>query len=210
MNDEVYDKYKLAGKITAKARDFGVSLLKPGASFLEVADKIESKILEKGGSLAFPVNISVNEIAAHFSPKHDDDLVFKKDDVVKLDIGAHVDGFIADTAVTVEIGNNNYSKMIKASSDALDAAIKILKAGINLYEIGKIVQKTINSYGFKPIGNLTGHSMQRFILHAGMSVPNIPDEMYNGKPKDGDVLAIEPFATNGAGHVVSGPGSNIY
>lgn len=210
MNNEVYDKYILAGKIAAEARDFGISLLKPSTSCLDIANKIESKILEKGGGLAFPVNISINEVAAHFSPKHDDTLTLKKDDVVKLDIGAHVDGYIADTAVTVEIGNNNYNEMIKASSEALDAAIKILKAGITLYEIGKIVQKTITSYGYKPIDNLTGHSMQKYILHAGMSVPNIPDEIYNGKPKDGDVLAIEPFATNGAGHVISGPGSNIY
>jgi len=210
MNNEVYDKYKIAGKIAAEARDFGKTLLKPGASFLEIADKIESKIIEKGGGLAFPVNISINEVAAHFSPKHDDTITLKKDDVVKLDIGAHVDGYIADTAVTVEIGNNNYTKMIKASSDALDAAIKILKAGVNLYEIGKVVQETITAYGYKPVDNLTGHSIQRYILHAGMSIPNVSDEIYNAKPREGDVLAIEPFATNGAGHVISGSGSNIY
>jgi len=210
MNNEVYDKYKLAGRIAAEARTFGINLLKTGASYLEIANKIESKILEKGGGLAFPVNISINEIAAHYTPKHDDTITINKDDVVKLDIGAHVDGYIADTAVTVEIGNNCYNEMIKASSDALDAAINLIKAGINLYEIGKTVQQTIASYGYKPIDNLTGHSMQRYILHAGMSIPNVSDEIYKSKPNAGDVLAIEPFATNGAGHVVSGPGSNIY
>jgi methionyl aminopeptidase len=210
MNNEVHDKYKLAGRIAADARDFGVNLLKPGASYLDIANKIESKILEEGGGLAFPVNISINEVAAHYSPKHDDTITLKKDDVVKLDIGAHIDGYIADTAVTIEIGNNKYNEMIKASSDALDAAINLLKAGINLYEIGKTVQETITSYGYKPIDNLTGHSMQRYILHAGMSIPNVSDEIYKSKPKAGDVLAIEPFATNGAGHVVSGSGSNIY
>jgi len=210
MNSEIYDKYKLAGKIAADARDFGVNLLKSGVSCLDIANKIESKIIDKGGGLAFPVNISINEIAAHYSPKNDDSITLKKNDVVKLDIGAHIDGFIADTAITIEIGNNNYNKMIKASSNALDSAINILKDGINLYEIGKTVQETITSFGYKPIDNLTGHSMQRYILHAGMSIPNVPDKVYNNKPKAGDVLAIEPFATNGAGHVISGPGSNIY
>jgi methionyl aminopeptidase len=210
MNNEVYDKYVLAGKIAEDARAFGINLIKTGASFLDIANKIESKILEKGGGLAFPVNISINEIAAHYSPKDDDTKKLNKGDVVKLDIGTHIDGYIADTAVTVEIGNNNFNEMIKASSDALDAAINILKPGISLYEIGKVVQQTIESYDFKPIDNLTGHSMQRYILHAGMSIPNVYDEIYKSKTKVGDVLAIEPFATNGAGHVVSGSGSNIY
>jgi methionyl aminopeptidase len=210
MNNEIYDKYKLAGRIAAEARNYGIALLKPGASFLDIANKVESKILERGGGLAFPVNISINEIAAHYSPKHDDTITLTKGDVVKLDIGAHVDGYIADTALTLEIENNHYNEMIKASSDALDAAINLLKPGINLYEIGKAVQDTIGSYGYKPIDNLTGHSMQRYLLHAGMSIPNVLDKIYNSKPKVGDVFAIEPFATNGAGHVVSGAGSNIY
>ena len=210
MDADIYEKYKLAGKIAADAREYGKSLIKPEASFLDIANKIESKILEKGAGLAFPVNISINELAAHYSPKHDDNKTLKKGDVVKLDIGTHIDGYIADTAITFEIENNNYDEMIKASSDALDAAINHLKAGIALYEIGKTVQKTITDYGFKPIENLTGHSLQRYVLHAGMSIPNVSDEIYSGKPKAGDVLAIEPFATNGAGRVVSGAGSNIY
>lgn len=210
MEDKVYEKYKLAGKIAAEARDYGADLLKLGVSFLEIANKIEAKMLADGACLAFPVNISINEIAAHYSPRHDDTLVFKKGDVVKLDIGAHVDGYIADTAITVEVGTNNYEDMIKASSDALDSAISHIKAGINLAQIGKFVEETINSYGFKPVDNLTGHSMEKYLLHAGISVPSIPNMMHNDKPRIGDVLAIEPFATNGAGHVISGDGSNIY
>jgi len=210
MDNDVYEKYKLAGRIAAEARDFGVTLVKPDASYLEIANRVESKILENGAGLAFPVNISVNEIAAHYSPKHDDKLTLKKDDVVKLDIGAHIDGYIADTAVTVEVVTHNYNDMIKASSEALDAAIGLIKTGVDLFEIGKIVEETILSYGYKPIDNLTGHSMQRYLLHAGMSVPSVSDKLYTDRPKAGDVLAIEPFATNGAGRVVSGGGSNIY
>jgi methionyl aminopeptidase len=210
MNDEVYENYILAGKIAAKARKYGAELIKPGASLLEVANSIESKIVEDGAGLAFPVNLSVNEIAAHYSPRHDDSLVFNQGQVVKLDLGAHIDGYIADTALTVEIGSNKYSEMIKASSDALDAAISLIKPGIDLVQIGKAVEKTITSYNYKPIDNLTGHSMQRYVIHAGMSVPNVPDRLHSAKPKVGDVFAIEPFASNGAGHVNSGDGSNIY
>ena len=210
MNDEIYQKYKLAGKITADARDYGAGLIRPGVSYLEVVNSIESKILDDGAGLAFPVNISVNEIAAHYSPSHSDKLVFKKGDVVKLDIGAHIDGYIGDTAVTVEVETSDYEDLIIASSDALDAAIDLMRAGVDLIEIGKAVEETIVSFSYKPIDNLTGHSMQRYILHTGISVPSVPKMTHNAKPKAGDVLAIEPFATNGAGHVISGDGSNIY
>lgn len=210
MDDTIYDKYKQAGKIAAEARDYGAGLIKPGVSFLEVANLVESMILKRKAGLAFPVNISINEGAAHYSPRHDDILVFKKGNVVKLDVGAHIDGYIADTATTVEVETNNYSNMIKASNDALDNAIGLVKAGVDFSEIGKIVEETIKSYGYKPINNLSGHSLEQYKLHSGMSVPNVSNTHSKIKPKEGDVLAIEPFATNGEGRVVSGRGSNIY
>jgi methionyl aminopeptidase len=210
MEDEVFEKYKLAGSIAAKAREFGKELIKSGVSYLDIVNKIESKILNDGAGLAFPVNISINEIAAHFSPKHNDSLIFQKGDVVKLDIGAHIDGYIADTALTIEVESNLNNDLIKASTDALDVAINLMKPGIDLTELGAEVQKTITSFGFKPIDNLTGHSMQRYILHAGVSVPSVGNTASKSDLKAGDVLAIEPFATTGAGHVISGVGSNIY
>lgn len=210
MDEEIYKKYIRAGKIASEARDLGTRLIAPGISFLEVANKVEAKILESGAGIAFPVNISINEIAAHYSPSHDDKLVFKKGDVVKLDVGAHVDGYIADTAVTVEVETNNYSDMIKASEDGLNIAIGMMKPGIDLSNVGGAVSKVISSYGFKPVDNLTGHSLQKFVLHSGISVPSVSDIMNKSTVKEGDVLAIEPFATDGAGHVVAGPGSNIF
>jgi methionyl aminopeptidase len=210
MEDEVYKKYKLAGSIAANAREFGKELIKSGVSYLDLVNKIESKILNDGAGLAFPVNISINDIAAHFSPKHNDRLIFQKGDIVKLDIGAHIDGYIADTALTIEVESNINNDLIKASTDALDVAINLMKPDVNLSELGAAVQKTITSYGFKPIDNLTGHSMQRYLLHAGVSIPSVGNTANNSIIKAGDVIAIEPFATTGAGHVISGGGSNIY
>lgn len=210
MGDAVYEKYKLAGKIAAQARNFGLGLIKSGVSFLDVANSVESKILKSGAGIAFPVNISINEIAAHFSPRHDETLVFKKGDVVKLDVGTHIDGFIADTAITVEVKTHNYDDLIKSSSDALDAAINLMKPGVNLSDIGKAVESQITSYGFKPVENLSGHSLTRYCLHSGMSIPNVANMFNKTKPKLDDVIAIEPFASDGSGHVISGEGSNIY
>jgi len=210
MDEEILNKYRLAGKISAEAKSFGKKLIKPGASLLDIANRVESKIIDGGAGLAFPVNISINEIAAHYSPTIDDKLKIKKGDVVKLDLGAHIDGYIADTAITVEVAENKYTDMIKASSEALDAVIDFIKPGVNLFDIGKIVSEKINSYGFIPIENLTGHSLRKYTLHAGISVPSVPNNYRNKIPKEGEVLAIEPFATNGAGHVIQGDGSNIY
>lgn len=210
MNEQVYEKYKRAGKIAGQARDFGVGLIKPGVSFLSVAESVESFILKNGAGVAFPVNISINEVAAHYTPCVDDCLVFNVGDVVKLDVGSHVDGFIADTAITVEVGSCEYDSLIKASSQALEDAISVLKAGVLLSDIGCIVEEKIMQYGFKPIDNLTGHSLEQFVLHSGVSVPSISKTSAKVVAGVDDVLAIEPFATDGAGHVKSGSGSNIF
>jgi methionyl aminopeptidase len=210
MEYDIFEKYRQSGKIAAEVRKYGVQLIKPGVRFLDVAEKIESQIVKKGAGIAFPVNISINEIAAHYTPTYDDPLVFRKGDVVKLDVGTHIDGYIADTAETCEVGTNNYEPLISASSEALDNAIHSMKAHVNLAEIGRTVQNTISSFGYKPVDNLTGHSLKQYELHSGMSVPNIENFSQKITPKEGDVLAIEPFASNGAGHVMAGLGSNIY
>jgi methionyl aminopeptidase len=210
MDDVVYQNYLRAGKIAADARDYGVSLLKPGVQLLDVATMIEKRITKNGAGLAFPVNIALNTLAAHYSPRHDDPLIFREGDVVKLDVGAHISGYIADTAITVEIDTNHYTTMIQASENALQKAIDTLSTHISLSEIGKTIENTISSYGYKPIDNLMGHGLGRYELHTGVSIPNVGVLGSKTKLNNGDVVAIEPFATNGAGHVISGEGSNIY
>jgi methionyl aminopeptidase len=210
MDKTIYENYKRAGKIAADAREYGISLLKPGVRFLDVATMIEKRITEKGAGLAFPVNIALNTIAAHYSPRHDDPHTLKKGDVVKLDVGAHVSGYIADTAVTVELETHQYETMIRASEEALENAIKIINADTPLCKIGETVERTITSFGFKPISNLMGHGLDRYELHSGISIPNVGSLGGKTRLKEGDAVAIEPFATNGAGHVIAGEGSNIY
>jgi len=211
MNDDVYEAYINAGRIAASARDHGADIVKSGASILDVVEKIEGKILENGASLSFPVNISINQVAAHFSPTHlDEELIFHKGDVVKIDVGSHIDGYIADTARTVEVESNDYSDLIKASSEALDNAISLVKDNCMISSIGKKINDTIEKYNFKPVSNLTGHGLERYSLHSGKSIPNVYEKFNMSKIKKDDVIAIEPFATNGAGYVNSGIGSNIY
>ncbi len=210
MDESIYENYKRAGKIAADARDYGISLLKPGVRLLDVATKIENRIVKNGAGLAFPVNIALNTLAAHYSPWNDDPLSFKKGDVVKLDVGAHIDGYIADTAVTVELETHMYHGLIHASDEALKKVIDVLTTRLPLSEAGKTIENTITSHGYRPIENLMGHGLGRYELHSGVSIPNVGALGGKTTLNDGDVVAIEPFATNGAGHVISGQGSNIY
>lgn len=210
MNDDVFEKYMKAGQIAATARDKGSALIKAGVSYKKVVDEIEHIIKKNGAGIAFPTNMAVNHIAAHFTPPVDDEHVFQEGDIVKVDVGAHIDGYIADTALTVEIETDDHSELRQASAEALGQAIKLMKPGVKLSEIGKKVEETIKGYGFKPIDNLTGHSLNRFNLHSGMSIPSIASMSFQRKPRQDDVIAVEPFATTGSGHVVSGKGSHIY
>ncbi|MBU4190092.1 MAG: type II methionyl aminopeptidase [Candidatus Thermoplasmatota archaeon] len=209
MDKEIVGKYRKAGKIAGEAREYGISLVKENTLLLDVAEKIEKYIIEKGAKPAFPVNIGINDVAAHYTPRHDDKSFFRKGDVVKIDVGAHVDGYIGDTAGTVEVGTNRYKNMIKASKEALSVAVELIKPDVGLSVVGAGIETTIRSYNFVSIENLTGHSLKQYRLHAGKSVPNISNDVKEKIKKD-DVLAVEPFATNGAGRVGGRIMGNIY
>lgn len=202
-------KYLEAGKIGKEAREYGKELIKEGVSYYDVAEKVEKYIRDSGALPAFPVNLSVNNIAAHYSPIKGDNLYFRKGDVVKLDLGAHIDGYISDTAVTVEVGTNRWGDLIEASAEALNNVIKAIRPGITTSEIGKIVETTLSFYGYNPIRNLTGHGLGRYDLHHGLSIPNY-DDGSSTRILPEMAFAIEPFATNGRGYVREGKGGNIY
>lgn len=209
MEDEVLDKYLKAGKIAAKARELGRKKVEEGILLIDVAEAIEREIRSMGGSVAFPVNIAIDHVAAHFTPASTDRMVFKSGQLVKIDVGVHIDGYIADTTFTKEISTSRWSNLIKATEEGLEAAIDITKPGVRANIIGGAVERTIESYGYRPIVNLTGHSLQRYELHAGLSIPNVMDDT-NDLIRKGDAIAIEPFATNGAGRVAGKKGGNIY
>lgn len=209
LDDNTVQKYREAGRVAKEALEYGRNLVREGANLFEVAEDIEQFIFKKGARPAFPVNLAVNDAAAHFTPRHDEETKFSKGELVKLDVGTHVDGHIGDTACTVEVSTRNWQDMIKATEDSLHVAIESLGPGILLASIGERIDETISTYGFKAISNLTGHSMKQWTLHSGKTVPNVPESSME-RAEVGDVLAIEPFATNGAGRVDGTKSGNIY
>ncbi|MCE4616989.1 MAG: type II methionyl aminopeptidase, partial [Desulfurococcales archaeon] len=166
-------------------------------------------IVELGGKPAFPCNVSINEVAAHYSPDINDELTIPENAVVKVDVGVHINGYIADTAITVDLSDKQ-ELLLEAAKEALEEAIRNVKPGTSLYVIGASIERTIKKYGFKPVKNLTGHSIDKYKLHAGISIPNYADRFAVKKLKKDMVLAIEPFATNGRGLTREGKITTIY
>lgn len=207
MNDEVFEKYIRAGKVAAEVREQSAKLVRVGMPLLELAEKVEAMVRERGAEPAFPVNLSLNEFAAHYTPQSNDESKIKEGDVIKIDVGAHVDGYIADTAITVDFGNN--SKLLGASKDALAAALEIVKPGAAIADISKAIEETIRASGFVPVENLTGHGLDQYVEHKEPSIPNVSLRS-SITLKEDQVIAIEPFATNGIGHVKDSPEVMIF
>jgi methionyl aminopeptidase len=208
LTEDQLAKLRTAGKVAGAARELGLSMVKEGVKLYDVAQEVEGYIREHGCGLAFPCNISINEVAAHYTPSCTDKKVFELGDVVKVDCGAHLDGYVGDTAGTVEVGTNAYASLIEASRNARNTVAEFIGDGIPLSEIGKAVEMTINRMGFVPISNLCGHQIEPYNLHAGLSVPSY-DNGSKETVKAGMVVAVEPFATNGAGEVRNGKPGNI-
>jgi methionyl aminopeptidase len=207
MNQEQLDKLTRAGQIAKEAKELARQIAKQGIPLLEIAEKIEALILEKGGKPAFPTNLSINEIAAHSTPSFNDDT--PASGLLKIDLGVHINGYVADTAFSIDLENSDENKkLIQAAEDALSAGVKTISLDIELKEIGKAIEQAIQSKGFEPIRNLSGHSIEQYDLHSGITIPN-HDNFKEYKLKEG-IYAIEPFSTSGAGHVINGKPSGIY
>ncbi len=200
-----------AGKLAAQAREYAQEVCVAGKSYTYIVDTVEDFIIKRGGFPAFPMDISVNHVAAHYCPFIDDpeENIVKKGDVIKLDIGVHINGAVADNACTVEIGTNKWAKLIRASKEACLAACDLATPGRPIYQLGAIVEDTIRSHGFNPITNLSGHGVGLWQVHTAPAIPNYD----NGNKKtlvEGQYIAIEPFATDGIGSVSEGKPCGVY
>lgn len=202
MNKSIHEHYFEAGKIAAKVLKEAGTFVKEDVTLLEVAEYAENRIKDMGGEMAFPCNISVNEIASHYTPD-DDKLRFKRGDVVKIDVGVHIEGYIADTACTTEVATGNHTKLIKACEEALDNAVLSVRDGIQTRTVGYVIEETLKKRGFSTIKHLTGHSLEQYKLHAGVTIPNYRSMLSQRIKKDA-VFAIEPFATYGRGEIKYG------
>lgn len=207
MKEEVKGNYIRAGEVIQKARKKARKVAEPGTSYNTIADEVEGLIRDEGLEPAFPINLSVNSEAAHYSPEEGDSRVLKEDDVIKIDIGAHSEGYIADTSMTVN-PSGKHADMIKANEKVLQSALDFIEPGVTIGELGTHIQNQVPDE-YKVIRNLTGHYLGKYEQHAGTSIPNVRNKS-NHIIEEGDAVAIEPFLSTGKGKIKQGKKGNIY
>jgi len=209
-DNEAFEMIKRSGRILRETREEIKRYVREGMPIIEVCEKAENLIRKKGGKPAFPCNVSINEVAAHYTSPPDDKKTIPDKSVVKVDIGAHVDGYLTDTAVTICF-NKEHESLVKTAEYAVETAVKNVESGMATGKLGAIIENTIKSRGFKPISNLCGHQIGRYTVHTGTSIPNVAQISFS-KFKPGSVYAIEPFVTlpNAAGRVENGEQATIF
>jgi methionyl aminopeptidase len=194
------DKLRKSGRISAQALAHGRAMIVPGARLEDIQRAVETVIRDLGGAPAFPAQMSRNHIAAHYCSPPGDAVTVQPGDIVKLDCGTHVDGYVTDNATTVDLRDGEDSLLCAASRMALENAISVMGPGTSLTEVGRQVETTIQSLGFKPVRNLCGHGVARYTIHCAPSVPNYADSKA-GRLKANMTIACEPFASDGKGMI---------
>ncbi len=210
-SEETFERWMSVGKVAAKAVRIGADLCKPDVPLIDVVEAVEQYIREQDMGMAFPCTVSLNECAAHYTPDHNDGRVFVKGDLVKVDCGAELEGALSDNAITVDVGaTGQWTGLIETAEECLLEAQAVIGPNANLGTVGAVIETVAKDRGYKTIQNLTGHSLETYNLHAGLTLPNV-DMKVHRRPRIGDVLACEPFVTDGQRARVenSGPG-NIY
>lgn len=204
------DALRKAGKIASAVRNKTIKEIKPGVKVVDICDIVNQRVAELGGKMAFPTNVDIDNVAAHYCSPINDQTIIPENSLVKLDIGVHVDGYIADTAVT-KCFDSELEYLVEAAKAGLDAAINTIRPGIKANEVGAAIEEAITHKGARPISNLTGHKLSRYLVHAGSSIPNI-NGYDSHEIREGDVYAMEPFAVpkTADGLVIDGAPSNIY
>ena len=201
MDSHALECFRKAGRIVKECREWAASNIQPGVEVRTILETVESMIRERGGEPGFPAQSSRNHVAAHYCSAPGDPLRYEEGDCVKVDIGAHVEGYVADSATTVDLSKDGrWTPLIRASSDALAAAIATVDKGVRVGEIGAAIERTIVGAGFQPVRNLTGHGLGRWKVHTPPQIPNY-GERGGGVLEEGMVFAIEPFASTGRGYI---------
>ncbi len=207
-SEDIWEKWRRAGVVAREALEIARPMIEPGAKVIDIIDAVENHIRANSSGTSFPCNVSLNNIAAHYTSPLNDETVIAEGDLVTVDCGSHVDGCIADTAFTVAL-NPDQADLVKAAEAATNMAIKMMRPGAKLNTIGALIEDTIKNAGFNPIKQLTGHQLKEYELHAEKQVPCV-----SGKSEvlveEGEVYAVETFASTGSGNITDLPNPTIY
>ncbi len=207
-SEDPLEKWRRAGVVAREALDIARPMIKPGTKVIDIVEAVEGYILEHADGLSFPCNVAINNVAAHYTSPLNDETVIQEGDLVTVDCGAHIDGYISDTAFTKAL-NPEHESLVKASEEATKVAIELMRPGAKLNTIGALIEDTIRSAGFEPIKQLTGHQLEQWVLHGEKQVPCVSGKA-EVKVEAGEFYAVETFASTGSGNVRDLPNPLIY
>jgi len=214
LSEFEYNCYRKAAECHKQVRHFAQRIIRPGKSYISIVTEIENAVRrlikadKTEAGLAFPCGCSINNCAAHFSPNPGDTKIVQKGDVVKIDFGTHFKGYLIDSAFTVAF-EPEFDNLLLAGKEATMTGVKEAGIDARIDEIGEKIQEVMEShevtikgktYKVKSVRNLQGHQVGHYHIHAGKCIPAIkgtkPEKM-----EEGEVYAIETFATTGKGYV---------
>ncbi|CAA9986850.1 methionine aminopeptidase 2, putative [Plasmodium knowlesi strain H] len=215
---DYYEDLRKAAECHRQVRKYIQAYVQPGRKMIDIVKETEKKTKELilshklNCGWGFPTGCSLNHCAAHYTPNYGDETVLKYDDVCKLDFGVHVNGYIIDCAFTIAF-NEKYDNLIKATQDGTNTGIREAGIDARMCDIGEAIQEAIESYEIelnkkiypiKAISNLRGHSINKYIIHGGKCVPIVKQKEENEIMEEGELFAIETFASTGKGYVTHG------
>ena len=220
LNSDFLSDYRQAAETHRQVRQWAQKNIKPGQTLTEIADGIEGSVrrlvghdgLSEGDAkvagMGFPLGLNLDEIAAHFSPNAGNKTVLQQNNVMKVDIGVHVNGRIVDSAFTMAF-EPQYDNLLAAVKDATNTGVREAGIDVRLGELGGLIQEAMESYEceingttypVKSIRNLTGHTIMHYSIHGDKAVPIVKTNDTT-KMEEGDVFAIETFGSTGNGRV---------
>ncbi|KAG6837313.1 hypothetical protein H0H93_011408 [Arthromyces matolae] len=213
--ETTYQSIRKAAEVHRQVRQYARKTIRPGMTMTEIVENIEAgtrALVEENGleaGVGFPTGVSLNHCAAHYTPNAGDTTVLQQGDVLKVDIGVHVKGRIADSAFTLNF-DHTYDKLLEAVKAATDTGIREAGIDVRLGELAGYIQETMESYEVevdgkvypvKPIENLSGHSINPYQIHGGKSVLLVKNDDQT-KMEEGEYFAIETFGSTGRGRIV--------
>lgn len=223
-DDVVLTKYNTASEITNRVLKEIVDKCIPGASSVQVCEFGDQRVLEETGKvfkkdknmkkgIAFPTCLSANHCICHFSPlKSDPDYIFKDGDLVKIDLGCHIDGFIAAVAHTIVIGASKDNKVKSRKADAIlaayyaaEAAVRLIKPEGNNYQVTEVIDKIADSYKCKPVEGMLSYQLEKDIIDGEKRIIQNPNEAQKKEGcqkcefKVNEVYALDVLVSSGDG-----------
>jgi methionyl aminopeptidase len=224
--NDIIGSLELAASIHKNVRQYLQTQLKPGIKLIDIAKIIENKTYQLSNQpksinkgIGFPASLSLNECAAHFHPIATNNIQLFKDDIIKIDFGTEVNGWIIDSAFTICF-DYKFNKLINAVKEATYNGIKNIGVDVNIGDWGASISEVMESYEIKlngqiipikTIKNLGGHNITKGNIHGGTFLPCIDmrHEMKNNKFKEG-VYAVETFGSTGTNYAHETGDATLY